>query len=80
MRFISTVLLLVTLCCVSKHYKQSYLACWCLLCLVTVYRGEDRLGGAKLAYIDTSVSLQVVDSTKDLVPSYGCQKIHTAYI
>ena len=41
--------------------------------------GEDRLGGAKMGYIDTNVLLRVIDSTKDM---YNVQlsKFHTAYI
>lgn len=41
--------------------------------------GEDRLGGTKMGYIDTSVMFRVIDSTKDL---YNVQlsKYHTAYI
>ena len=41
--------------------------------------GEDRLGGAKMGYIDTNILLRVIDSTKDM---YAVQlsKFHTAYI
>ncbi len=41
--------------------------------------GEDRLGGAKLGYIDTNVLLKVIDSTKEM---YVVQlsKWHTAYL
>ena len=41
--------------------------------------GEDRLGAAKLGYIDTNILLRVIDSTKDL---YRVQlsKYHSAYI
>jgi N-acetylmuramoyl-L-alanine amidase len=41
--------------------------------------GEDRLGGAKMGYIDTNILLKVVDSTKD---QYLVQlsKLHRAYI
>lgn len=41
--------------------------------------GEDRLGGAKMGYIDTNILLRVIDSTKEL---YNVQlsKFHTAYI
>lgn len=41
--------------------------------------GEDRLGGAKMGYIDTNILLRVIDSTKDM---YNVQlsKYHTAYI
>jgi N-acetylmuramoyl-L-alanine amidase len=41
--------------------------------------GADRLGGAKMGYIDTNIILRVIDSTKDM---YNIQlsKYHTAYI
>ncbi|NCI51777.1 AMIN domain-containing protein [Sediminibacterium roseum] len=41
--------------------------------------GADRLGGAKMGYIDTNIILRVVDSTKDM---YNVQlsKFHSAYI
>ncbi len=41
--------------------------------------GEDRLGGAKLGYIDTNVLMRVVDSTKDMY-SVQLSKFHTAFI
>ncbi len=41
--------------------------------------GEDRLGGAKLGYIDTSVLLRVIDSTKDMY-LIQLSKSHTTYI
>lgn len=41
--------------------------------------GEDRLGGAKLGYIDTNVLLKIVDSTGNM---YQCalSRLHSAYI
>ena len=41
--------------------------------------GEDRLGGAKMGYIDTGVLIKIIDSSKD---QYVIQlsKLHTAYI
>src|SRR5882724_3629462 len=41
--------------------------------------GEDRLGGAKMTYLDTNIVLKVVDSTKD---NYKVQlsKNHFAYL
>ena len=41
--------------------------------------GEDRLGGAKLGYIDTNVVLKIIDSTKDMY-KVQLSKNHTAYI
>jgi N-acetylmuramoyl-L-alanine amidase len=41
--------------------------------------GEDRLGGAKMGYIDTNILLRVIDSTKDMY-SVQLSKYHTAFI
>jgi N-acetylmuramoyl-L-alanine amidase len=41
--------------------------------------GEDRLGGAKLGYIDTSVLLKVIDSTNDFY-QVRLSKLHNVYI
>lgn len=41
--------------------------------------GEDRLGAAKLGYIDTNIVLRVIDSTKDLY-KIQLSKYHSAYI
>ncbi len=41
--------------------------------------GQDRLGGAKLGYIDTNVLVKVIDSTKDMF-RLRLSNEHTAYI
>jgi len=41
--------------------------------------GEDRLGGAKMGYIDTGIALRIIDSTKDQY-LIKLSKNHTAYI
>jgi N-acetylmuramoyl-L-alanine amidase len=41
--------------------------------------GDDRLGGAKMGYIDTNILLRVVDSTKDLY-TVQLSKFHKALI
>ena len=41
--------------------------------------GDDRLGGAKMGYLDTNVVLKIIDSTKDLF-LVQLSKNHTAYI
>jgi N-acetylmuramoyl-L-alanine amidase len=41
--------------------------------------GEDRLGGAKLGYIDTNVLLKVIDSTKEMY-LIQLSKWHTAFL
>lgn len=42
-------------------------------------QGADRLGGAKMGYIDTNVILRVIDSTRDLY-TVQLSKFHVAYI
>ncbi|TAG12871.1 MAG: N-acetylmuramoyl-L-alanine amidase [Sphingobacteriia bacterium] len=41
--------------------------------------GADRLGGAKMGYIDTNVLLKVIDSTNDLY-TVQLSKLHTAFL
>jgi N-acetylmuramoyl-L-alanine amidase len=41
--------------------------------------GEDRLGGAKMGYIDTNVLLKIIDSTKDMY-TIQLSKWHTALL
>lgn len=41
--------------------------------------GEDRLGGAKMGYIDSNILLRVIDSTKEMY-LVQLSKYHTAYI
>lgn len=41
--------------------------------------GEDRLGGAKLGYIDTNVLLKIIDSTKEMY-IIQLSKWHTAFL
>lgn len=41
--------------------------------------GEDRLGSAKMGYIDTGIVLTIIDSTKDLY-QLRLSKTHSAYI
>ncbi|MEJ7828470.1 MAG: N-acetylmuramoyl-L-alanine amidase [Segetibacter sp.] len=81
MRLISTVLLLVTLQGASQStIGGSYLSRSVgKLTMLGSGLGEDRLGGAKFGYIDTSVLLQIVDSTKDMY-LVRLSKSHTAYI
>lgn len=81
MRLLSTVLLFVTLRAASQSsINSSYLARSAgKLTMLAYGLGEDRLGGAKLGYIDTNVLLRVVDSTKDMY-LIQLSKSHTAYI
>lgn len=41
--------------------------------------GEDRLGGAKIGYVDSNVLMRVVDSTRDMY-TVQLSKLHKAYI
>ena len=41
--------------------------------------GEDRLGGAKMGYIDSNILLKIVDSVKDMY-TVQLSKFHTALI
>ncbi len=41
--------------------------------------GDDRLGGAKMGYIDSNILLHIIDSTRDMY-SVQLSKYHTAYI
>jgi N-acetylmuramoyl-L-alanine amidase len=41
--------------------------------------GQDRLGGAKMGYVDSNIVLKVIDSTKDLY-KVQLSNAHTAYI
>jgi len=81
MRLLSTVLLLITLQAASQSsINSSYLARSVgKLTMLGSGLGEDRLGGAKLGYIDTSVLLRVVDSTTDMY-LIQLSRFHTVYI
>ncbi len=41
--------------------------------------GDDRLGGAKMGFLDTNVVLKIIDSTKDMY-TVLLSKYHTAYL
>jgi len=49
------------------------------LAMLAYSTGEDRTGSAKLGYLDTSVLLKIVDSTKDLY-QVQLSKLHNVYI
>ena len=49
------------------------------LSMLAYSTGEDRLGGAKLGYLDTAVLLKIVDSAKDLY-KVQLSKSHVVYI
>ncbi len=63
----------------TSNKKEQYIRTTGKLPSLAYGTGEDRLGGAKMGYIDTNVLLKIIDSTKDL---YAVQlsKNHTAYI
>jgi len=61
----------------TQHYKLVRSAG--RLPMLAYSLGEDRLGGAKLGYIDTLVLLKVIDSTKDMY-KVQLSKYRTAFI
>jgi N-acetylmuramoyl-L-alanine amidase len=80
MRFLSPIFLLITIHATCQTNADGFNArSKGKLTMLAYGLGEDRLGGAKMGYIDTNVLLKVVDSTKD---QYLVQlsKFHKAYV
>jgi N-acetylmuramoyl-L-alanine amidase len=80
MRFAVPIFLLITIHATCQTNTDGFIArSKGKLTMLAYGLGEDRLGGAKMGYIDTNVLLKVVDSTKD---QYLVQlsKLHRAYI
>jgi N-acetylmuramoyl-L-alanine amidase len=80
MRFLSPIFLLITIHATCQINTDGFIArSKGKLTMLAYGLGEDRLGGAKMGYIDTNVLLKVVDSTKD---QYLVQlsKLHRAYV
>jgi N-acetylmuramoyl-L-alanine amidase len=64
MRNIACIILFTCLCIVSAaQEKYRYLRTTGKLPMMAYGLGEDRLGGAKMNYIDTNILVKVVDST-----------------
>ncbi|WP_026768854.1 N-acetylmuramoyl-L-alanine amidase [Asinibacterium sp. OR53] len=80
-RFFLFVCLVMSICSLKAQTNTSYVAGLATgkLPALVYGLGEDRLGGAKLGYIDSNVVLRVIDSTKDLY-KVQLSKAHTAYI
>lgn len=81
MRILSAIFLLAAFTTSAQKQPQAYYLARSSgkLTMLAAGLGEDRLGGSKLGYIDTSVLLKVVDSTKEM---YRVQlsNAHHAYI
>jgi N-acetylmuramoyl-L-alanine amidase len=81
MRILSAIFLLAAFSTSAQKTPENYYLARSVgkLTMLAAGLGEDRLGGAKIGYIDTAVLLKVVDSTNDL---YRVQlsKGHAAYI
>ncbi|GAC1400266.1 MAG: hypothetical protein NVSMB63_19840 [Sediminibacterium sp.] len=74
----------VTFFCINSHAQEQFQASRVArstgkLPFLLYGRGEDRLGGAKLGYIDTNIVLRIIDSTKDLY-EVRLSKYHTAFM
>jgi N-acetylmuramoyl-L-alanine amidase len=80
MRFSVPIFLLITIHATCQINSDGFIArSKGKLTMLAYGLGEDRLGGAKMGYIDTNILLKVVDSTKD---QYLVQlsKLHNAYV
>jgi N-acetylmuramoyl-L-alanine amidase len=80
MRFSVPIFLLITIHATCQTNPDGFIArSKGKLTMLAYGLGEDRLGGAKMGYIDTNILLKVVDSTKD---QYLVQlsKLHRAYV
>lgn len=81
MRMMAVIFLLINLIAEGQNQNDSFLLARTTsrLAMLAYGQGEDRLGGAKLGYLDTSVLLRITDSAKDM---YHVQlsKAHNAYI
>ncbi len=81
MRMMAVIFLLINLIAEGQNQNDSFFLARTTsrLAMLAYGQGEDRLGGAKLGYLDTSVLLRITDSAKDM---YRVQlsKAHNAYI
>lgn len=81
MRMMVVIFLLITLTATAQKQNDSFLLARTSgrMAMLASGLGQDRLGGAKLGYLDTAVLLKIIDSSKEL---YHVQlsKSHTAYI
>ena len=81
-QFIITICILTSVNCIAQNTTSNFLyygRTTGKLPTLSYGMGEDRLGGAKMGYIDSNVLLKIVDSTKDMY-SVQLSKWHTALI
>lgn len=81
MRFLAPIFLFSVVAASAQNGKESFILARSAgkLTMLSYGLGEDRLGGAKLGYIDTSVLLKIADSTKDMY-KVQLSKGHQVYI
>ena len=81
MRMIAVIFLLITFIATAQKQNDSFLSARTTsrLAMLAYGPGEDRLGGAKLGYVDTGVLLRITDSTKELY-QVQLSGSHKAYI
>jgi N-acetylmuramoyl-L-alanine amidase len=80
MRILTAIFLLASLHTNSQNSSHHYLArSRGRLSMLASGLGEDRLGGAKLGYIDSAVLLHVIDSARDMY-LVQLSRSHSAYI
>jgi N-acetylmuramoyl-L-alanine amidase len=72
-------ILLIVVTSIKAQEKFRYLRTTGKLPMMAYGLGEDRLGGAKMNYIDTNILIKAIDSTKDMYV-IKLAKNHTAYL
>jgi N-acetylmuramoyl-L-alanine amidase len=81
-QFIFTICILSSINCIAQNNTNNFVfygRTTGKLPALSYGMGEDRLGGAKMGYIDSNVLLKIVDSTKDMY-TVQLSKWHTALI
>jgi N-acetylmuramoyl-L-alanine amidase len=81
-QFILTICILTSIHCIAQNNTNNFVyygRTTGKLPALSYGMGEDRLGGAKMGYIDTNVLLKIVDSVKDMY-TVQLSKFHSALI
>ena len=81
-QFILTICILTSIHCIAQNNTNNFVyygRSTGKLPALSYGMGEDRLGGAKMGYIDTNVLLKIVDSVKDMY-TVQLSKFHSALI
>ena len=81
-QFIFTICILTSINCIAQNNTSNFVfygRTTGKLPALSYGMGEDRLGGAKMGYIDSNVLLKIVDSAKDMY-TVQLSKWHTALI